>query len=260
MKTLLETLNSNSMTMSRSDIEAIMYEELDKDPQDMDVELIELCAKVLDGTYPQPVPQKSIRKNILRKALVTAAALIISVGIAFPVAAKYVHNETFNNIVQYVSGHFNLDLSKGKQTAINHSDTKNALVKKLEDIGYENIILPSIFLEQNYSDDDIQVITNDDLFLCVQINFKLDKNIYGYLDITKHKTQSTKNMLGQTEKSSQYDSANQYSINGIDIIIFSSSTDNISSIKYIDDSTEYSFTLENCTLETAIKIIETLKQ
>ena len=124
MKTLLETLNSNSMTMSRSDIEAIMYEELDKDPQDMDVELIELCAKVLDGTYPQPVPQKSIRKNILRKALVTAAALIISVGIAFPVAAKYVHNETFNNIVQYVSGHFNLDLSKGKQTAINHSDTK----------------------------------------------------------------------------------------------------------------------------------------
>ena len=67
-------------------------------------------------------------------------------------------------------------------------------------------------------------------------------------------------MLGQTEKSSQYDSANQYSINGIDIIIFSSSTDNISSIKYIDDSTEYSFTLENCTLETAIKIIETLKQ
>ena len=42
--TLLETLKSKSMTLSLEDIQGIMDEELNKNPEEMDAELIDLCA------------------------------------------------------------------------------------------------------------------------------------------------------------------------------------------------------------------------
>lgn len=49
--TLLETLKSKSMTLSLEDIQGIMDEELNKNPEEMDAELIDLCADVLDNAY-----------------------------------------------------------------------------------------------------------------------------------------------------------------------------------------------------------------
>ena len=49
--TLLETLKSKSMTLSFEDIQGIMDEELNKNPEEMDAELIDLCADVLDNAY-----------------------------------------------------------------------------------------------------------------------------------------------------------------------------------------------------------------
>ena len=267
MKALLEILNSNQMTLSRRNIEAILFEELAKDPEEMDVELIEICVKALDGAYSQPDSEESkkkvvklpTKKNVLRKVFLTAAVLMMSIGIAFPVAAKYVHNETLNNIVQYISGHFSLDLTRGNKNALNHSDNENALIKKLEEIGYDDIILPTTFLEQEYTDKDIQILTNDDLFLDTQISFKLNNNIHGYCIITKYKDEASAVILGQQEKSSQYDSANQLTINGMDIIIFSSSSDDYISVEYVDNLIEYSFVFENCDINTVTKIFKTLQ-
>lgn len=47
--TLLEILKSKSMTLSLEDIQGIMDEELNKNPEEMDAELIDLCADVLDN-------------------------------------------------------------------------------------------------------------------------------------------------------------------------------------------------------------------
>lgn len=49
--TLLEILKSKSMTLSLEDIQGIMDEELNKNPEEMDAELIDLCADVLDNAY-----------------------------------------------------------------------------------------------------------------------------------------------------------------------------------------------------------------
>lgn len=264
--TLLETLKSKSITLKIEDIEAIMDEELSKDPEEMDTDLIDLCVNAINESYDEKeasmnegickIPSK---KNIWKKILSTAAILTLSIGIAIPVSAHYIDNETLNQIVQYIEDHFSINLSLGNRISTKHSDNNNALIQKLKTIGYENIILPSVFLEQDYSDDAIKVTTDDDFFLCTEIRFKLKPNMTGYISIEKHKTEDSLFALGQADVSEDYDLVKKLTINGVDVVVFSSTlSDAETFLKYIDNHVEYSIYLANCDLDTAIEIAKTL--
>ena len=45
---LYEILNSKSETLSSAEIESILNEELDKSPQEMDTDLVDLCLEALN--------------------------------------------------------------------------------------------------------------------------------------------------------------------------------------------------------------------
>lgn len=268
--TLLDTLKSKSMTLSLEEIQEIMDEELNKNPEEMDAELIDLCADVLDkayfGTEESTALQEETQNNEktktrtkrikLGKIFLVAAVIVILFSIALPVSAKYVHNEASEKIVQFFSNHFKIDLRGSNQNAINHSDENIDLIKNLEDAGFDEIILPSALLEDNYSKDNIN-ISDDEMLLSAVIDFKIDKNITGYIGITKHKTEKSNDLLGQGDISEQFDSAKQISVNGMDVIIFSS--ENESFIRYVDNNTEYTIDLGNCDLDTSIEIVKTLE-
>ncbi len=260
--TLLETLKSKSMTLSIEDIEGIMDEELSKDPNEMDTDLIDLCANAINEAYAKKeasMKKGTRKKNLWKKVLSTAAILTIFAGITLPVSAHYLDNGTLNQIVTYIENHFHINLSLGNQTSSKHSDTNYTLIKQLENIGYENIILPSALLNANYSKDAIKVVTNDDFFLCTEVRFKLDNDISGYIAITKHKTEDTLFALGQGDVSEQYTSVKKLTINGMDIVIFSSpSSENDTFFEYIDNHIEYSIHLSNCDLDKAVEIAKTL--
>ncbi len=268
--TLLDTLKSKSMTLSLEEIQEIMDEELNKNPEEMDAELIDLCADVLDkayfGTEESTALQEETQNNEktktrtkrikLGKIFLVAAVIVILFSIALPVSAKYVQSDASDKIVQFFSNHFKIDLRGSNQNAINHSDENIDLIKNLEDAEFENIILPSIFLEDDYSEDKIYISENE-LFLSAEIDVELDNNINGYIGIIKYKTDYTDDMFGTGELSDQYDSAKQITVNGMDVIVFSSK-DQVY-IRYLDNDTEYSISLLNCDLDSGVEIAKTLE-
>lgn len=269
--TLLETLKSKSMTFSLEEIQEIMDEELNKNPEEMDTELIDLCAEILDKVYfntqgetaASETESKSINENTkknskgikFRKVLLIAAIFIIITSIAIPVSARYVHNETSDKIVHFFSDHFKIDLRSGNKNAISHSDENIDIVKNLNDAGFESIILPSDLLKNDYAKDDIS-ISKDESYLTAEIDFKMDNDISGYISIIKHRTTLTEFAIGQEDINDQYDSVKQITVNGMDILVFNH--EEKSHIEYVDNNIEYSIFLDKCSFDSAIKIAESL--
>ena len=146
--TLLETLKSKSITLKIEDIEAIMDEELSKDPKEMDTDLIDLCVNAINESYDEKeasmnegickIPSK---KNIWKKILSTAAILTLSIGIAIPVSAHYIDNETLNQIVQYIEDHFSINLSLGNRISTKHSDNTDYSPPQAVEVLTDNIML-----------------------------------------------------------------------------------------------------------------------
>ena len=56
--TLLEALKKGSASFTLSEIEEMMNEELNKDPEKMDTELIDLCAEILNKAYSEEENEK----------------------------------------------------------------------------------------------------------------------------------------------------------------------------------------------------------
>lgn len=161
--TLLEILKSKSMTLSLEDIQGIMDEELNKNPEEMDAELIDLCADVLDNAYfgtqdevitlennsekNQDNTKTHAKRIKFSKVFLIAAVFIIIASIAIPVSARYVYNETSDKIVQFFSDHFKMNLREGNQNANYHSNDNVNLISELENAGFDKIILPAAFFE-----------------------------------------------------------------------------------------------------------------
>lgn len=267
--TLLEELKRNSMTFTVREIQEMMDQELNKNPEEMDTELIDLCANALNNIYFGTNGEKyteaknnkkenrtTSKKIKFSKILIIAAAFIIVTSIAIPVSARYIHNEASNKIVQFFNNHFKIDLRNGNQSAKNHSDENIDLIKKLNQVGFENVVLPADLLKNNYSKDDI-TISEDESYLTSEINFEIDNNVNGYISITKHKTNLTEFSIGQENIGTKYNSVKQITVNGMDVIIFNYSES--SYIEYVDNNIEYSVHLNNCSFDSAIKIAESLK-
>ena len=150
-----------------------------------------------------------------------------------------------------------MDLREGNQNANYHSNDNVNLISELENAGFDKIILPAAFLNDNYSKKDIR-ITENASSLSADVNFKLDNNITGCIGITKYKSADIGEMLvGQGEIGKQYDSAKQITINGMDVLIFSSSEQVY--ICYVDNDIDYSISVLNCDLDKGVEIAKTLE-
>lgn len=274
--TLLETLKSDSMSFTLAEIEEMMDEELNKDPSEMDTDLIDICADIINKAYAkvkedsvslsiqnQKIAENASKENKIKrikfgKILLVAAIIAIICAIAVPVCAKFVHTEASDNIVRFFDNHFNIDLRKGDTDAGEYSDTNNDLVQQIQEAGIDNVILPAVFLSDQYKTE--IAFTNDDEFYTeVEIDFQnKDENISGNIVITKHKTDDTLFIMGQGQMVEQYDTVKQITVNGMDVLVFASNSSCY--IDYIDNDTEYSISFnDGCTLEQAIKIAESLK-
>lgn len=265
------------MSFTLAEIEEMMDEELNKDPSEMDTDLIDICADIINKAYAkvkedsvslsiqnQKIAENASKENKIKrikfgKILLVAAIIAIICAIAVPVCAKFVHTEASDNIVRFFDNHFNIDLRNGETDAGEHSDTNNDLVQQIQEAGINNVILPAELLSDQYKTE--ITFTNDDEFYTeVEIDFQnKNEDISGNIVIAKHKTDDTLFAIGQGQMAEQYDTVKQITVNGMDVLVFSGN--NIApSIEYVDEITEYSIVLaDNCTFEQAVKIAESMK-
>lgn len=199
--------------------------------------------------------KKHIKIRILKIAAI-AAILAITIGIAVPVAAKYVDNDTSDKIVQFYEDHFSINLKDGETDADKHSDKNIDLISKLNKSGFDHIILPNALLADDYTYD-VDVM-EDENFITALVDFQntVDKSVIS-VTITKHKNGIETVLNNDKQVTSEYDSAKQLNINGIDILVFGNKEN--STITYIDEHTEYAIDLTNTDFNTAIEIAESIE-
>ncbi len=269
--TLLEALKKGSASFTLSEIEEMMNEELNKDPEKMDTELIDLCAEILDKAYSEKENEKpntiSVSKEneskkgkrikfgkILLVAVIAAAILAVSI----PVGGRFFHSDADEQIADYSGDHFHMDLQNGNMDAEKHSDANTPLIKALQDTGIQDVVIPAAFLTDPYSTE-ISSAYEDEYTIQDEIEFKNESEGFeGNIAITKYKDKDFLFAIGQADYSSRYDTVNQITVNGMDVLIFSGGDMDIS-VAYVDKDTDYSISFdENCTLEQAIEIVKSL--
>lgn len=263
-KDLIQFLKSEPMKFTYEEIEQMMDEELEKDPAEMDTDFIDLCAdtlnKALEANKNKELNKKSENKKHIKikimKIVAIAAIIIIIMGIAVPVAAKYVNNDTSDKIVQFYEDHFSINLRNAETDADKHSTNTADLISQLKDSGFENVIIPNILLNGGYTYD--VNITEEADFITALVDFQNtnDDSVIG-VTITKYRNDLNTILSNNTQVTSEYDSAKQLNINGIVILVFGNKEN--STITYIDNHTEYTIDLNSIDFDSAIKIAESLK-
>lgn len=270
INTLKKILQEKSMCFTVSEVQQMMEEELQKSPEIMDTELVDLCLEVLEKAENAPEadivshtdikePKGKSPKTIkIARALLIAAVVVALVVAAIPVSAKFVHSDASDEIVQYVNDHFRVDL-RGGQSNADESANKNAdLVAQFNENGVDPVILPACFLDgTSYVCSDVKVSQNDDAFSITTADISSTSNdLYGTIGITVYKANDAMSIFGVSDFSDQYDSVKQLTVNDMDILVFGNL--NEAFIYYVDGNKEYEITLQNCAFEQAVQIAQTI--
>ena len=123
--TLKEVLKVNFLSFSKEEIENIMEEELEKAPEEMDTELIDMCLNVLTGEPKEKadenlavspaVSEKKAKRINFKKGILVAAIITLLISIAIPVSANVYNIDIPENILKIYDKFFELDLTDKKQ-------------------------------------------------------------------------------------------------------------------------------------------------
>ena len=254
--TLKEVLKVNFLSFSKEEIENIMEEELEKAPEEMDTELIDMCLDILMGEPNEKadedlaaspaVSDKKAKRINFKKGILVAAIITLLLSIAIPVSANVYNIDIPENILKIYEEFFALDFEKGKQN-------KNLSVILTEN-ELNDIILPRYL----YTQCDISDFEKTDEKLLSHISFNFtckEDNIYGRarLDSMENKMEF---LNGEMMVDGSYNQVKQLIVNGIDVVVFSENDDCF--IVYSVNNVEYHIVVKGVSFNKAVEIASTL--
>jgi hypothetical protein len=235
---LYEILNSKSEKLSSIEIENILNEELDKAPEEMDTNLIDLCLDALNNIHEKKINKKR-RKISISKILLVAVVFILVIGICIPACANYFSIDVPDGIVTFYNNCFNVDISNDKYI--------NDILNQLEQDDIIDAVLPEIIFS---SETQISNYARNDTENYMMINFNFNNSeIEGHITIQEY----VNNYDFVTERSkanSEFDNVKYFNI-----IVFNEG--NNSQINYVVNNTEYNIVID-CDYETACQIAKTI--
>lgn len=248
-ETFLAILNEESMIFTEKELMEMIDEELAKDPDEMDTELIDLCLDALDGKFDDDeIKQLNQHGNGKRlkigKLLLIAAIIVIILGISIPVGAKYLDLNVAAGVIGVTSDHFSVNMH-GSDSGVN-------VVSKLES---ENLtpVIPNELLKGEYVFDNYKFYKNDNYSKTYIFDFE-NNNIKGSVTINNY-SDDCNFLVGRNFANQEYDTFKQITKGDKEILVFGDKE--TSSIYYIIDNTEYAIHIDN-EFSVAYNIAETL--
>ncbi len=259
-------ISETDMELTLEEIEAMMDAETEKPMDEMDTELIDLCAAVLAKAYnPEfkeyELPEmyrpwedkntKPAKKKVpLRRILLVAAVLALVLAVALPVGAMLFESEVSDSIIGFYSDFFRINLNKDEPTAAAEDDAVNVSADTLE-----SFMLPQALLSDEYE----KTIKTDKTGHMTTIWVFVDKEeqgVSGLITITQYNDSNHNMTNGKADipyNSFRY--YKEFSTNNKPIIIFSDGDK--SYINYSNGATNYEINL-TCDLDTMVSIAETI--
>lgn len=235
---LYEILNSESESLSTAEIESILNEELDKSPEEMDTDLVDLCLDALETVGEKKLNKRKHRIRISR-VLIAAVIFVLMIGLSIPACARFFSIDVPDGIVKFYNDCFNVDLSNDEGI-----DNINGQLKQ---DGIVDVALPDIIFSKE------TIITDYHLDNGIEFAFSNDE-INGYVTIQIY-DHDYDFFIGQQKENSEFEQIDYLHINDVDIIILSN--DDTSHIQYFVNNIEYNIYI-HCDYETALQIAKTL--
>lgn len=251
--TLIKILQEKSMSFTEEEVRALVNDELEKDPSEMDTQLIDYCVNLLlenegekaaDNSDSIKESKQKTKKIKFSKTLLLIAVLIIIMAIAIPTGAKFVQINAKDDMVKYEKDHFSIELDGSEKSVDN-------IIAALESEGVENAVLPKALLGDDY--EIYSTNRKDNRIIYYFCNNKT--SIYGDI-VVFYSGNDFDSLLGQSQASSIYSHVEQLKINGIDVLIFEE--ENYVLIMYLDNNIEYNVVIHNCDFNTAKEIAYTI--
>lgn len=254
--TLKEILKVKDLSFSKEEIENIMDEELEKSPEEMDAELIDMCLDILTGVQEKKAdentsdssakPNKKVKTIKFKKGMLVAAIITLLITIVIPVGAKIFDIDVPESMLKVYEEYFHLDMGTYDTQDLNSLLAENDL---------KDTVLPKFL----FSDD--CKITNFEIFdkeSITKIMFDYDnrkQNIKGRVTLNNSDVYSGF-FVGETLVGRQYEGAKEINVSGMDVVIFAENSRCI--IVYHVDGIEYNIVIYGVTMDKAVEIAETL--
>lgn len=251
--TLIKILQEKSMSFTEEEVRALVNDELEKDPSEMDTQLIDYCVNLLlenegekaaDNSDSIKESKQKTKKIKFSKTLLLIAVLIIIMAIAIPTGAKFVQINAKDDMVKYEKDHFSIELDGSEKSVDN-------IIAALESEGVENAVLPKALLGDDYE----IYSTNRKDNRIIYYFYDKETDIYGNI-IIRDSDDNFKSLFGKSQASKIYSSVEQINVNDITALVFEESKYIL--IAYTENGTEYTITLHNCDINKAKEIIYTI--
>ena len=251
-KKLKKMIDSDFTDLSTEEIKALIQKEVDKGPDKLDTDYIDLCFELL-SIKSNSTNAKKVKFTKSAKVLLIAATLMVVFISTITVSAQFNLNIP-EKIVHLINGNAEIDynLENADTTADGYALLDTDLAKQIADYGITPVTFPEEMIKENSKITKIKLDMNEDVLKIVDIDFEYNGQ-KGSLYI-----QQISENTGSTGVNTVLDikSGRMINVNGMDIIVFEQ--ENSCSIIYKDSLTTYDINLY-CDFETAIKFAESIK-
>lgn len=251
-KKLKKMIASDFTDLSTEEIKALIQKEVDKGPDKLDTDYIDLCFELL-SIKSNSTNAKKVKFTKSAKVLLIAATLMVVFISTITVSAQFNLNIP-EKIVHLINGNAEIDynLENADTTADGYALLDTDLAKQIADYGITPVTFPEEMIKENSKITKIKLDMNEDVLKIVDIDFEYNGQ-KGSLYI-----QQISENTGSTGVNTVLDikSGRMINVNGMDIIVFEQ--ENSCSIIYKDSLTTYDINLY-CDFETAIKFAESIK-
>ena len=251
-KKLKKMIASDFTDLSTEEIKSLIQKEVDKGPDEIDTDYIDLCFELL-SIKNNSTNKRKIKLTKSAKVLLAAAVLMVVFISTITVSAQLNLNIP-QKMAQLINGNAEIDynLENADTTADGYVLLDTELAKQIADYGITPVTFPEKMIKENSKITKIKLDMNEDVLKIVDIDFEYNGQ-KGSLYI-----QQISENTGSTGVNTVLDikSGRMINVNGMDVLVFEQ--ENSCSIRYKDNFTTYDIHLD-CNLETAIKFAESIK-
>ena len=249
-KKLEKMIASDFTDLSTEEIKALIQKEVDKGPDELDTNYIDLCFELL-SIKNNDTNKRKIKFTKPAKVLLATAVLMVVFISTITVSAQFNLNIP-QKIAQLINGNAEIDynLENADTTADGYTLLDTDLAKEIADYGITPITFPEEMIKENCKITQIEDVSPDETWKVINFDYNGQQ---GWLRID----QMSEDLESTGVKSvNNIKSGQMIKVNGMDVLVFEQ--ENNCAIVYKDNLTTYNISLY-CDLGTAIKFAESIK-
>lgn len=250
-KKLKKMIDSDFTDLSTEEIKALIQKEVNKGPDKLDTDYIDLCFELL--AVKGNAKGKRVKFKKSAKVLLVAAALMV-VFISTVTASAQFNFNIPQSIAKLIDNNAEIDynLENADTTADGYALLNTDLAKQLADYGITPVTFPEEMTKENCKVIQIEDVSVDETWKIISVDFYYNKQ-KGWLRVEQ---MSEEFETAGVSTVMDIKSGQMININGMDILLFEQ--EGSYKIKYKDNNTTYDISLD-CDSETAIKVAESIK-